>query len=269
MINDLRPIVWVEKQEGSSLCITTGNVFKQMISFPVWIQTRFATVEKPMLNNNQIMLPLQAHQLGRSYNGRLLVHVEISVKQTINGQVAQFLKSLLLSKLLSKWLLLCFYYRRKRFPCQQQFAADIHDLFSGVFFLHLMLKKTPAFALARFLFWLDLFYVIDPLTIALLLRGINRCPREQRRVILLNLCVLFAWTFSPFGLLILSEHTNHCQRTMQSDCEPRATTQLSFECFNCVQPSYQWLSINFRLHSPVSSGSILMQAVWLWFFFLQ
>lgn len=40
-----------------------------------------------MLNNNQIMIPLQAHQLGRSYNGRLLVHIEIAVKQTINGQV--------------------------------------------------------------------------------------------------------------------------------------------------------------------------------------
>ena len=68
--NELRPIVWVEKQEAnSSLCIS--------------IQTRFSAVEKPMLHTSQLMLPLQAQQLGRSYNGRLLVHLEIVVKQTV------------------------------------------------------------------------------------------------------------------------------------------------------------------------------------------
>lgn len=86
----MRPIVWVsqgriawhgtlhppllaEKQENSSLCIS--------------IQMRFGSVERPMLNNRQILLPMQAQQLGRSYNGRLLVHVEINVKQTVNGEV--------------------------------------------------------------------------------------------------------------------------------------------------------------------------------------
>ena len=52
IVNDLRPIVWVEKQgEGSSLCLT--------------IRTRFASVERPMLHPNQILLPLQAQQLNR------------------------------------------------------------------------------------------------------------------------------------------------------------------------------------------------------------
>ena len=34
---------------------------------------RFASVQKPHLTENQILLPLQAQQLSRSYNGRLLV----------------------------------------------------------------------------------------------------------------------------------------------------------------------------------------------------
>lgn len=94
LINDLRPIVWVEKPgDGSTLCLT--------------IRTRFASLGKPMLNANQILLPLQAQQLdpapvcwwwsankrepavGRSYTGRLLVNVEISVKQTLHRVVVQ------------------------------------------------------------------------------------------------------------------------------------------------------------------------------------
>lgn len=43
-----------EKQtDGSSICIN--------------IQTKFGKIEKPMLHTNQILLPLQAQQLGRSY----------------------------------------------------------------------------------------------------------------------------------------------------------------------------------------------------------
>lgn len=38
------------------------------------IQTRFASVEKPMLNSNQKMLPMQAQQLGRSCAGSLITH---------------------------------------------------------------------------------------------------------------------------------------------------------------------------------------------------
>ena len=63
MVNELRPIVWVEKQDNVWLSIN--------------IQTHFTCVEKPMLNPSQIILPLQAQQLGRSYTGRLLVHVEV------------------------------------------------------------------------------------------------------------------------------------------------------------------------------------------------
>ena len=89
IVNDLRPIVWVEKQgEGSSLCLT--------------IRTRFASVEKPMLHSNQILLPLQAQQLNRSYNGRLLLNVEIIVKQITNNDVIQ------------------------------QYAADVQDLCVGI-----------------------------------------------------------------------------------------------------------------------------------------
>lgn len=55
-----------------------------------------------MLNENQILLPLQAQQLGRScsgprnqnsapglHNGRILVHVEIVVRQTVGGEMVQ------------------------------------------------------------------------------------------------------------------------------------------------------------------------------------
>lgn len=76
LINDLRPIVWVEKlADASTLCLS--------------IRTRFASLCRPMLNANQILLPMQAQQLGKSYTGRLLVNVEISVKQTVNRQVVQ------------------------------------------------------------------------------------------------------------------------------------------------------------------------------------
>jgi hypothetical protein len=41
-------------------------------------------VQKPVLPDNphQTLLPLQAQQLGRSYNGRLMVNVEIVVRDT-------------------------------------------------------------------------------------------------------------------------------------------------------------------------------------------
>ena len=65
-----------EKQsDGSALCLT--------------IRTRFASVERPMLNHNQILLPIQALQLGRSYNGRILVNVDISVRQSMHGETVQ------------------------------------------------------------------------------------------------------------------------------------------------------------------------------------
>ena len=40
-----------------------------------------------MLTGNQLLLPLQAQQLGRSYTGRVLMHVEITVRHTLNGQL--------------------------------------------------------------------------------------------------------------------------------------------------------------------------------------
>jgi hypothetical protein len=50
----------------------------------VTIHLRFASVQKPVVQDNpdQTLLPLQAQQLGRSYNGRLLVNVEIVVRDT-------------------------------------------------------------------------------------------------------------------------------------------------------------------------------------------
>ena len=46
------------------------------------IQMKFASTQKPMLTESQpqILLPLQAQQLGRSYNGRILVNVEINTQ---------------------------------------------------------------------------------------------------------------------------------------------------------------------------------------------
>lgn len=76
MVNDMRPIVWVEKQEAG--CILS-----------ITVHTHFGCLQKPMLNASQIILPLQAQQLGRSYTGRLLVDVVITVKQTVNGEVVQ------------------------------------------------------------------------------------------------------------------------------------------------------------------------------------
>jgi hypothetical protein len=71
-------------------------------------------MEKPMLNASQLMLPLQAQQLARSYNGRMLVHVEITVKQTVDAQPDDGA-------------------RLPAAPNQvvQQFAADIHDMCMG------------------------------------------------------------------------------------------------------------------------------------------
>jgi hypothetical protein len=53
-------------------------------SLSVTIHLRFASVQKPVLHDNpdQTLLPLQAQQLGRSYNGRLMVNVEIAVRDT-------------------------------------------------------------------------------------------------------------------------------------------------------------------------------------------
>lgn len=94
--------MWVEKQEAnSSLCIT--------------IQTRFSAVEKPMLHTSQLMLPLQAQQLGRSYNGRLLVHLEIVVKQTVAAGETPRSVCVLPSA----------------GQVVQQFSADIHDMCVG------------------------------------------------------------------------------------------------------------------------------------------
>lgn len=70
MINELRPIVWSERpQSGGSLSVS--------------VQLRFASVEKPRIgdNGNRILMPSQAQQLTRSYNGRLLVNVEITVRE--------------------------------------------------------------------------------------------------------------------------------------------------------------------------------------------
>lgn len=70
MVNSLRAIVWSERgPNGSHLSVT--------------VQTRFASVQKPQLSENQeqILLPLQCQQFARSYNGRLLVNVDIAVRE--------------------------------------------------------------------------------------------------------------------------------------------------------------------------------------------
>ena len=67
MINEMRPIVWSERGSNGSILSVT-------------IQMKFASTQKPMLTESQpqILLPLQAQQLGRSYNGRILVRVYFS-----------------------------------------------------------------------------------------------------------------------------------------------------------------------------------------------
>jgi hypothetical protein len=68
MINEMRPIVWSERgANGASLAVT--------------IRMQFSGVQRPMLTEHQILLPLQAQQLGRSYTGRLLVNVDITVRE--------------------------------------------------------------------------------------------------------------------------------------------------------------------------------------------
>ena len=72
----MRPIVWSERgANGTALSVN--------------IQTHFASVQRPMLTENQpqILLPLQAQQLGRSYNGRLLVNLDITVREVTGAAV--------------------------------------------------------------------------------------------------------------------------------------------------------------------------------------
>lgn len=48
---------------------------------------RFARIERPRLTKHQILLPLQAQQLSRSYNGELIVDVDITIRSSgANGQ---------------------------------------------------------------------------------------------------------------------------------------------------------------------------------------
>jgi hypothetical protein len=61
-------------------------------------------------------------QLGRSYTGRLLVNVEISVRQTVNGQVVH------------------------------QYSADVRDLCVGEFGSHLSDQKQKKRVLPGFQF---------------------------------------------------------------------------------------------------------------------
>jgi DNA-directed RNA polymerase beta subunit len=69
MVNELRPIVWSERNlTGQAMSIT--------------VQVRLGSIKKPMLTDNQILLPLQAQQMGRSYNARLLLNVDIAIRET-------------------------------------------------------------------------------------------------------------------------------------------------------------------------------------------
>jgi DNA-directed RNA polymerase beta subunit len=71
MVNDMRAIVWSERSgTGAALSVV--------------IQMKFASAQRPMLTESQpqILLPLQAQQLCKSYNGRLLVNIEIHVRVT-------------------------------------------------------------------------------------------------------------------------------------------------------------------------------------------
>lgn len=76
MVNELRPIVWSERN-------LTGQ------AMTIKVQVRLGSIKKPMLTDHQILLPLQAQQLGRSYNARLLLNVDISIRETApNGEKA-------------------------------------------------------------------------------------------------------------------------------------------------------------------------------------
>lgn len=70
MVNDLRPIVWSERNGSGGQAMT------------ITIHLRLGNIQKPMLTDNQILLPLQAQQLGRSYNARLLLNIEISIRES-------------------------------------------------------------------------------------------------------------------------------------------------------------------------------------------
>lgn len=68
MVNELRPITWLERKPDSTLSIV--------------MKIRFNRIDRPQLTDNQILLPLQAQQLTKSYNGRILIDVEITIKST-------------------------------------------------------------------------------------------------------------------------------------------------------------------------------------------
>lgn len=71
MVNELRPIVWSERSNtGTSLVLT--------------VTMRFGRLEKPRINENQILHPVYALQLCKSYNSRLMINVDILVKQCNN-----------------------------------------------------------------------------------------------------------------------------------------------------------------------------------------
>ena len=103
MVNEMRPIV--ARQSGSRCprprCRRGRSVAHRALFFvspsfanggmeaPSRLQPiRFSSIQKPMLTDNQeqVMLPLQAQQLGRSYNGKLLVNVEITVRDVANAE---------------------------------------------------------------------------------------------------------------------------------------------------------------------------------------
>ena len=68
----MRPIVWSERgPNGSALSVN--------------IQTHFASVQRPMLTENQpqILLPLQAQQLGRSCPGESLSPLNLPVRTMV------------------------------------------------------------------------------------------------------------------------------------------------------------------------------------------
>ena len=71
LVNEMRSIMWSERTPNGS-------------AMSMVIQIRFASVQRPMLTESQpqILLPLQAQQLCKSYNGRLLVNVQITLRVT-------------------------------------------------------------------------------------------------------------------------------------------------------------------------------------------
>jgi DNA-directed RNA polymerase beta subunit len=74
MINELRPIVWSERNSSGQAMVITINL-------------SLGNIQKPMFTDHQLLLPLQAQQLGRSYNARLLLDVEISIRETGTGDI--------------------------------------------------------------------------------------------------------------------------------------------------------------------------------------